>query len=164
MSETKLEGNPVSLSGQLPQPGTKAIDFSLVDSELKPLSLGDFAGQRVILNIFPSIDTGVCAQSVRTFNKEAASLENTAVLCISMDLPFAAARFCAAEGLDRVITASAFRSTFGQDYGLLMSSGPLEGLLARAVIVLDESAQVIHSQLVPEISQEPDYRQALASL
>lgn len=164
MSETKLEGNPVSLSGQLPQPGTKAIDFSLVDSELKPLALGDFAGQRVILNIFPSIDTGVCARSVRTFNKEAASLENTAVLCISMDLPFAAARFCAAEGLDRVITASAFRSTFGQDYGLLMSSGPLEGLLARAVIVLDESAQVIHSQLVPEISQEPDYRQALASL
>ena len=126
--------------------------------------MADFAGKRKILNIFPSVDTGVCAQSVRTFNEKAAALENAVVLCISADLPFAQARFCGAEGIDNVVMLSTFRSGFAQAYGVALQSGPLAGLTARSVVVLDENNQVIYSELVPEIAQEPDYNSALAAL
>lgn len=126
--------------------------------------MADFAGKRKILNIFPSVDTGVCAKSVRTFNEKAAALDNTAVLCISADLPFAQARFCGAEGIDNVVMLSTFRSGFAQDYGVALQSGPLAGLTARSVVVLDENNQVLYSELVPEIAQEPDYNSALAAL
>ena len=164
MTDITLDGTPVHTQGSLPAVGTKAPEFSLVGNDLSPITLADFAGSRLILNIFPSVDTGICATSVRTFNERAAGLENTKVLCISRDLPFAQARFCGAEGIENVTVASDFRTTFGETYGVTMITGPLEGLLARAVIVLDEKGNVTHSQLVPEIKQEPDYEAALAAL
>lgn len=166
MSHTvTLQGNPVSVAGDFPVKGRQAKPFSLVAKDLSDVTLASFAGQRKILNIFPSIDTGVCATSVRKFNAEASALANTVVLCISADLPFAQARFCGAEGLDKVVTLSTMRgAAFLQEYGVAFSSGPLVGLTARAVIVLDEQDQVLYSELVPEVAQEPDYAAALAAL
>ena len=164
MTDITLDGTPVHTHGSLPAVGTKAPGFTLVGNDLSPVTLADFAGSRLILNILPSVDTGVCAMSVRTFNERAAGLENTTVLCISRDLPFAQARFCGAEGIENVTVASDFRTTFGEDYGVTMISGPLKGLLARAVIVVDEKGTVVHSQLVPEITTEPDYEAAIAAL
>ena len=165
MAQVTLKGNAVEVGGTFPQAGAQAADFQLVNGSLQSQSLADFAGKRKILNIFPSVDTGVCAQSVRHFNQDAAGLDNAVVLCVSADLPFAQARFCGAEGLDNVVMLSAFRSpAFKQAYGVDMVSGPLQGLCARAVVVLDADNQVIYSQLVPEITEEPDYAAALAAL
>ncbi len=166
MSHTiTLQGNPVEVVGDFPAVGTQAKPFSLVAKDLSDVTLASFAGQRKILNIFPSVDTGVCATSVRKFNAEASALSNTVVLCISADLPFAQARFCGAEGLDKVVTLSTMRgASFLQDYGVAFASGPLVGLTARAVVVLDAQDKVLHSELVPEVAQEPDYAAALASL
>lgn len=157
-----FKGTPCHTYGSIPRIGQKAPCFTLVNTDLNEIHCADFAGKRVILNIFPSLDTAVCAMSVRRFNQEAAGLDNTAVLCISMDLPFAAKRFCTLEGIENVIAASAFRSpVFSQKYGLQMVDGPLAGLLARAVIILDEERNVIYSELVEEITHEPDYAAAI---
>ncbi len=164
MTDITLGGNAVHTHGHLPEVGSKAPDFTLVGSDLSPIKLSDFAGTRLVLNIFPSVDTGVCAMSVRTFNERAAGLENTKVLCVSRDLPFALDRFCGAEGIENVIVASDFRTTLGEDYGITMTTGPLEGLLSRAVVVLDEDGRVVYVQQVPEIKEEPDYDAALAAL
>ena len=165
MAQVTLKGNPVQVNGQLPQAGSKAPAFSLVAGNLSDVTLQDFAGKRKILNIFPSVDTPTCATSVRKFNAQANELNNTVVLCISADLPFAQARFCGAEGLDKVVTLSTMRgAAFLQDYGVAFATGPLVGLTARAVIVLDEQDKVLHSELVPEVAQEPDYAAALAVL
>lgn len=165
MSTVTLKGSPVEVNGLFPQKGATAPEFTLTDANLNEVSLASFAGKRKVLNIFPSVDTGVCAASVRHFNADAAKLSNTVVLCISADLPFAQARFCGAEGLDQVITLSTFRhSEFREEYGVKLSTGPLAGLCARAVIVLDENNQVLHSQLVAEITTEPNYEEALAVL
>ena len=164
MSQVTMKGNPVEVGGNFQQAGQAAPEFRLVADDLSEKSLADFAGKRKVLNIFPSVDTGVCAKSVRKFNEKATSLENTAVLCISHDLPFAQARFCGAEGIENAVMLSAFRSTFAQDYGVALNSGPMAGLTARAVVVLDENNQVLYSQLVPEITEEPDYEAALAVL
>ena len=164
-STVTLRGNPVPVNGDFPRPGQQAAPFTLVGKDLADVSLSAFAGKRKILNIFPSIDTPTCAMSVRHFNQDAGSLANAVVLCISADLPFAQARFCGAEGLVNVITLSTLRgSGFLQDYGVALASGPLAGLAARAVVVLDEHDHVKHAELVPEITQEPDYEAALASL
>ena len=163
MAQTALRGTPVSTSGDLPAVGSKAPAFSLVGSDLSTITSDDLAGQHVILNIFPSIDTGVCATSVRTFNERAASLDGTTVLCVSADLPFAAGRFCGAEGIENVKTGSTFRGDFLDDYGVLMTDGPLEGVGARAVVVLDGSGTVTHTQLVDDITSEPDYDAAIAA-
>lgn len=157
MATTAFQGNTVHTSGELPDVGTTAPTFDLVGSDLSPVTSQDFSGKRVVLNIFPSLDTGVCAQSVREFNKRAAALDNTAVVCVSKDLPFAHDRFCSAEGIENVTTGSAFRSNFGEEYGLVQTDGPLEGLLARAVVVLNENGEVVYTQLVDEITDEPDY-------
>ena len=159
-----LAGNPIEVGGHFPQAGETVENFTLVGNDLADVSLNDFAGKRKVLNIFPSIDTGVCAQSVRTFNKRASSLDNTVVLCISADLPFAQARFCGAEGLENVVTLSIFRSSFSNDYGVTLTESPLRGLTARAVVVLNEQNQVLHAELVSEIANEPDYEAALAVL
>lgn len=165
MAHITLGGNAVELAGQFPQTGDTVADFVLVGNDLADVKLADFAGKRKILNIFPSIDTGICATSVRVFNEKVSQLDNTVVLCISGDLPFAQARFCGAEGLDNVKTVSAFRNRdFAQQVGVAMVSGALAGLTARAVIVLDENNRVLHSELVPEIKQEPNYEAALAVL
>lgn len=164
MTHITFKGSTVSSHGELPDVGSKAPDFKLVGTDLQPVKLSDFAGRKVVLNIFPSLDTGVCANSVRTFNEKAAGLENTTILCVSRDLPFAQARFCGAEGIENVVTASDFRTTLGEDYGVTMTNGPLEGLLSRAVIVLDENGSVTYTQQVPEITTEPDYDAALAAL
>lgn len=165
MSQVTLHGNPVQVAGQLPAIGTKAPAFTLTDGELNEKTLGDFSGKKKILNIFPSLDTPTCAQSVRRFNEKAAGHDDTVVLCISADLPFAQNRFCGAEGLERVVTLSTFRHPeFLADYGVQLADGPLAHLAARAVIVLDERDQVRHVQLVPEIADEPDYEAALAAL
>ncbi|WP_196717239.1 thiol peroxidase [Actinomyces trachealis] len=164
MAEILIDGAPVHTLGNLPATGSKAPAFGLVGADLAPVTSQSLAGRRVVLNIFPSIDTGVCAMSVREFNARAAALENTTVLCVSMDLPFAAARFCGAEGLDGVVVASAFRSTFGKDYGVIMTDGPLEGLLSRCVVVLDTDSTVLYQQQVGDIVQEPDYEAAVAAL
>ena len=164
MTTVTFSGNPVQLKGALPAVGAAAPAFTLTAADLADKTLADFAGKRKVLNIFPSIDTGVCQQSVRTFNQRAAALNNTVVLCISADLPFAQARFCGAEGLDNVVTLSSFRSSFAQDYGVSLADGALRGLTARAVVVLDENNKVLHVGLVPEITQEPDYDAALAVL
>lgn len=164
MATTKLGGNPVATSGDLPAVGTKAPDFSLTRTDLVDVSLADYAGKKVILNIFPSVDTDVCAASVRKFNSEAANIRGTVVLCVSKDLPFAHKRFCGAEGIENVVSLSALRSEFGKSYGVLLTDGPLAGLFARSIVVLDESGKVIYNQLVPEIKQEPDYEKALASV
>ncbi|HLO66025.1 MAG TPA: thiol peroxidase [Holophaga sp.] len=165
MAQVTLKGNPVHTSGELPRIGAAAPAFTLTRKDLSETTLADHKGKRVVLNIFPSIDTPTCATSVRTFNAKANALANTVVLCVSQDLPFAAGRFCAAEGLDNVVPASAFRSPeFGQAYGVTVVDGPLRGLLARSVVVLDEAGKVTHVELVPEITQEPDYAAALAVL
>ncbi|WP_224491152.1 thiol peroxidase [Robertkochia flava] len=163
MATVTLKGNEIHTSGNLPKVGSAAPDFTLVASDLSTRSLSDFKGNKVVLNIFPSIDTGTCAQSVRTFNEKASSLENTKVLCISRDTPFAQARFCGAEGLDNVINLSDIRDgNFGRTYGLSFTDGPLEGLHSRAVVVIDENGVVKHAQQVPEIVDEPDYEAALS--
>lgn len=165
MSQTKFKGSPVKLEGEFIRVGAPAPDFELVKGDLSPLLLADLKGQRVVLNIFPSLDTGVCAASVRRFNKEAASLPDTVVVAVSKDLPFAQSRFCSVEGIDRVVAASAFRdAAFGRDYGVGMVGGPLKGLLARAVVVLDREGRVVYAQLVPEITEEPDYAAAVAAV
>ena len=161
MATVTLKGNPLETVGNLPQVGSKAPDFTLVKHDLSEVSLADFSGKKLILNIFPSIDTGTCATSTRTFNKEAAELENTLVLCVSMDLPFALGRFCGAEGIDNIVTASGFRSTFGQDYGLTFSTGPLTGLYSRCIVVIDENGQVVYTEQVAETADEPNYAAAL---
>ncbi len=165
MATVTLRGTPVETSGDLPAVGSQAPDFTLVTQDLSETSLADYKGKRVVLNIFPSIDTPTCQQSVRSFNEKAASLDNTVVLCVSPDLPFAQARFCGAENIESVATASNFRSPdFGQAYGTTFTSGPLMGLLARAVVVIDADGKVAHNELVPEIAQEPNYDGALAAL
>jgi len=163
MATTAFKGSPVSTAGELPAVGSALPSYSLVGNGLADVSSGDLDG-RVVLNIFPSIDTGVCAASVRRFNELAAGLDNTTVLCVSADLPFAQGRFCGAEGIENVAVGSAFRSSFGQDYGLTMLDGPLAGLLARAVVVADADGTVRYTELVPEITQEPDYDAAIAAL
>ncbi len=162
MSVTAFKGNGVETLGQVPAVGSKAPDFTLVDNGLAEVNLASFSGKKKVLNIFPSIDTGVCATSVRTFNQKAAGLENTVVLNISKDLPFAQKRFCGAEGIENAPTLSAFRSSFAQDYGLELLGSPLKGLTARAVIVLDENNTVNYVEVVPEITTEPNYEAALA--
>jgi thioredoxin-dependent peroxiredoxin len=165
MAKTAFKGSPVQLSGDLPRPGEIAPDFTLTSKELSAISLKDYAGKTVVLNIFPSIDTPVCAMSVRKFNSEIGKHDNAVVLCISADLPFAHARFCGAEGLDHVVSASTFRSPeFGDAYGVRITDGPLAGLMARAVMVIDGQGKVAYSQLVKEIAEEPDYETALACL
>ena len=160
-----LGGNPIPVNGTFPIPGQQAPAFSLVGKTLADVTLGDFAGKRKILNIFPSIDTPTCATSVRKFNQAASSLADTVVLCISADLPFAQARFCGAEGLENVITLSTMRGReFLRDYGVELAGGPLAGVSARAVIVLDANNQVLHGELVAEIKSEPDYAAALKAL
>jgi len=165
MAEITLKKNPIHTCGALPSVGAPAPDFLLTKTDLADIALQDFAGKRVVLNIFPSIDTPVCAMSVRRFNAEAARLKNTAVLCVSDDLPFAHSRFCAAEGLENVIAVSELRKRkFGEDYGVRIVDGPLAGLLARAVVIIDEKGKVIYTELVREIAQEPDYSAALKCL
>ncbi len=164
MATTAFKGNPVQTVGELPAVGSQAPAFDLVGAGLSPLTTDDTAGKRVVLNIFPSLDTGVCAASVRKFNELAAGLDNTTVVNVSADLPFAQARFCGAEGIENAVAGSSFRSDFGQAYGVTMTDGPLAGLLARSVVVLDESGQVTHAQLVDEITTEPDYDAAVAAL
>lgn len=165
MATVKFAGNPVTVAGQFPHQGDKAPALSLVNKDLGDVTLAAFAGKRKVLNIFPSVDTSVCAASIRHFNASASSLANTVVLCISADLPFAQARFCGAEGLDNVVTLSTFRSPdFTQTYGVAITDGPLAGLTARAVVVLDEHDHVIHAELVDEITHEPNYTAALAAL
>ena len=165
MANITLKGTPVQTSGELPKVGTKASDFSLTAKDLSTKGLSDFLGSKIVLNIFPSIDTGTCAQSVRQFNKEANHLKNTKVLCISQDLPFAQARFCAAEGLENVINLSDYKDgCFGKSYGLDIVNGPLETLHSRCVIVLDENGIVKYTEQVREIIDEPNYNAALKSL
>jgi thiol peroxidase len=165
MQAVTLGGKPVTVQGHFPGKGDTVPSFQLVGKDLANVRLEDFAGKRKIFNIFPSIDTPTCATSVRQFNAQANSLTNTAVLCISADLPFAQSRFCAAEGLQNVVTLSVMRGRrFLQDYGVEITDGPLEGLAARAVIVVDANNQVLHSQMVGEIKNEPDYAAALAVL
>lgn len=165
MATITLKGMEIHTGGSLPEVGSQAPAFSLTGGNLQDVTLADFAGKRVIVNIFPSLDTAVCAMSVRRFNAEASKLDNTVVLCISKDLPFAQARFCGAEGLDDVITLSMMRdAAFGKDYGVNIIDGPMAGLLARAVVIVDETGNVIYTELVPEIAQEPDYEAALKQL
>lgn len=164
MATITFKGTPTQTSGELPALKSAAPDFSLVKQDLSETTLSDYKGKRLVLNIFPSIDTGVCAMSVRKFNEEAAALDNTTVLCVSMDLPFAQSRFCGAENIHHVVTASAFRSAFGDHYGVIIADGPLVGLLARAIVVIDENGTVIYTEQVPEIAQEPNYEAALAVL
>jgi thioredoxin-dependent peroxiredoxin len=164
MAEVTLRGNPIHTSGELPEVGSTAPSFSLTGSSLGPVSDADFAGKTVVLNIFPSIDTPTCATSVRTFNQRAAELDDTVVVCVSADLPFAHGRFCGAEGIENVTTASTFRSTFGDDYGMTMTDGPLAGVLARSVVVIGPDGLVKYTQLVGEIADEPDYDAALAAI
>ena len=162
MAHITLQGNPLETSGELPAIGTKAPSFSLTKTDLTDCTLQDFNGKKIVLNIFPSIDTSVCAASVRRFNKEAGEAKNSVVLCISADLPFAHNRFCEAEGLKNVIPLSVFRSAgFGRDYGVTISTGPIKGLLSRAVVIIDSSGKVAYTEQVPEITLEPDYDQAL---
>ncbi len=165
MSTISLGGNPAHTSGELPAVGAAAPSFTLVKGDLSTLSTSDLAGKKVVLNIFPSVDTAVCAASVRKFNAAASDLDNTVVVCVSADLPFAQGRFCGAEGLSNVVTASSFRSpAFGTDYGVTLTDTKLEGLLARAVVVMDESGKVVHTELVSEIATEPNYDAAIAAL
>jgi thiol peroxidase len=165
MARVSSRGEIVETSGELPTVGGAAPSFALRKADLSPATLADYAGVRLVLNIFPSIDTPTCAKSVRQFNERAAAMPNTKVLCISADLPFALGRFCGAEGIENVETASVYRSPeFGRDYGVYMAEGRLGGLLARAIVVIDENGKVIHTELVPEIAQEPDYDAAAAAL
>lgn len=165
MSQVTFKGTPVSTKGSLPQVGEQAPDFSLTAGDLSQKSLKDFAGKRIILNIFPSVDTGTCAASVRTFNEIASSLDNTVVLCISRDLPFAQSRFCSANGLENVYSLSEYKdASFSGVYGVRFADGPLEGLLSRAVVVIDKDGKVIYTQQVQEVTEEPNYEAALEVL
>lgn len=165
MASITLGGNSIHTSGELPKVGSKAADFTLVKTDLSTATLADYKGSRVVLNIFPSIDTGTCATSVRKFNKKVSSLVNTKVLCISRDLPFAQKRFCGAEGLENVVNLSDFKNgSFGKNYGLEITDGPLAGLHSRVVIVLDENGTILYSEQVSEIANEPNYEAALALL
>lgn len=165
MAKITLKGNPVNTIAEIPKTGTQAPDFKLVGNDLSEKTMNDYKGNKLVLNIFPSLDTPTCAASVRKFNEEAAKLENTKVLCISKDLPFAQSRFCGAEGIKNVETLSDFRDgSFGKDYGVEIADGPLAGLESRAVVILDENGKVIYTQQVPEIVDEPDYDKALAVL
>jgi len=165
MATITLKGGPVQTSGSLPTVGSQAKDFCLTGADLADVSLANYAGKRVVLNIFPSVDTGTCAASVRQFNKEVGNMSNTVVLCVSVDLPFALARFCGAEGLTNVVTLSELRARkFGEDYGLRIIDGPLAGLFSRCVVVLDEAGKVLYTEQVPEITQEPDYAPVVALL
>jgi thiol peroxidase len=161
MAEITLKGNKINTSGNLLEVGSQAKEFNLVANDLSVKTLSDYKGKKVVLNIFPSLDTPTCAASVRRFNQEASSLENTKVLCISKDLPFAQARFCGAEGLENVETLSDFRSNFGMDYNLQIVDGPLAGLASRAVVVVDENGKVVYTQQVSEIVDEPNYEEVL---
>lgn len=164
MSTVTLKGNPIQTVGTLPEKGTKAPDFTLSGVDLSDKTAADYQGKKVILNIFPSIDTAVCATSVRKFNQEVSQLDNTVVLCISNDLPFALNRFCGAEGLSNVVPLSAFRSSFGGDYGVLITDSPLKNLLSRSIVVVDENGTVTYTEQVPETTEEPNYSAALAAL
>jgi thiol peroxidase len=164
MADITLKGNAVKTIGDLPEVGFTIKDFALVNDKLEVKTLEDYAGKRKIFNIFPSIDTGICAASARKFNEEAGGIDNAVVINVSKDLPFALSRFCAAEGLDHVESLSDFRGTFGDDYGVTMSDSPMKGLLSRAVIVTDEAGKVIYTEQVPEIAQEPNYENALNAL
>lgn len=165
MATITLKGNPVTTYGELPANGIPAQDFNAVKSDLSELKLSDYKGKRVVLNIFPSVDTSTCAASVRKFNEEVQNLDNTVVICLSKDLPFAFSRFCGAEGLEDVVTASLFRNhSFGKDYGVEILDGPLTGLMSRAVVLIDENGNVVYSQQVAEIVDEPDYVAALGAL
>ncbi|WP_300671311.1 thiol peroxidase [Soonwooa sp.] len=164
MANITFKGNPIHTVGNLPEVGTQAKDFTLVASDLSEKKLSDYKGKKVVLNIFPSIDTGVCAASARHFNQDASSLDNTVVVNVSRDLPFALNRFCAAEGLNDVETLSDFRGSFGEDYGVTLQDSPLHGLLSRAVVVVDENGNVVYTEQVPEIGQEPNYENALAAV
>ncbi|WP_438969679.1 thiol peroxidase [Methylophaga sp.] len=163
MATVTLKGTPFKTAGELPAVGSKAPDFTLTKDDLSDLNLSDLSG-RIVLNIFPSIDTPTCANSVRQFNKKAASLDNTSVVCVSKDLPFAMARFCGAEGIENVVAASAFRSSFPEDYGLTVKEGPLAELCSRAVVVISDDGNVLYTEQVAEIADEPDYDKALAAL
>ncbi len=165
MAQITFKGNPIHTSGSLPKVGSQAADFNLTRSDLSSIGLKEFRGKKVVLNIFPSLDTPVCAASVRRFNEEANRLKDTAILCISRDLPFAQSRFCAAEGLKNVITASEYKdSKFSDAYGVRIVDGPLAGLLSRAIVIVDPAGKVIYTEQVPEIAQEPDYAKALSAL
>ncbi|MDD2599991.1 MAG: thiol peroxidase [Kiritimatiellae bacterium] len=165
MAQLTFKGNPVTTTGELPATGTQTPGFKLTNGDLADVSLADFAGKKVVLNIFPSIDTPVCAASVRRFNEAAGNMRDTKVLCISADLPFASGRFCAAEGLKNVVMLSTFRSPeFGKNYGVQIATGPLRALLSRAVIVIDGSGTVLYTEQVAEITDEPDYNAALRTL
>ncbi len=166
MATVTFKGTPVHTTGELPAPGTQAPDFTLTATDLSSKTLEDFKGHKIILNIFPSLDTPVCANSVRKFNELATQLDNVKVLAISKDLPFAHSRFCTSEGIENVINLSAFKcsGSFGEDYGVLMTDGPLAELFARAVVVIDENGKVVYTQLVPEIVEEPDYEDVLKNL
>lgn len=165
MASITLGGNPIQTSGELPKVGSKLADFKLVKNDLSIASLADFAGSKLVLNIFPSIDTGTCATSVRKFNQSASQLENTKVLCISRDLPFAQKRFCGAEGLENVVNLSDFQEgSFGKSNGLEIVDGALAGLHSRSIIVVDENGTVAYTEQVPEIANEPNYEAALAVL
>ncbi|MFO7751630.1 MAG: thiol peroxidase [Desulfobacteraceae bacterium] len=165
MTQITLKGNPVNTTGTLPEKGSAAPDFTLTKTDLSDIGLSDFKGKKLVLNIFPSIDTDICAMSVRKFNSEAVSLDNTEVLCVSLDLPFAHKRFCGAEGIENVHAVSELRDrSFGDNYGARMVDGPLKGLLSRAVVVIDEQGTVTYTQQVPEIGEEPDYEKALEAV
>ncbi len=165
MANVTLGGTPVNTSGSLPKIGIQAPDFKLTATDLSTKSLSDYSGQNIVLNVFPSVDTGTCAQSVRTFNKEAGSLENTKVLCVSKDLPFAMARFCGAEGLDNVESLTDYKTgAFGKAYGLDFTDGAFETLLSRCIIVINSEGTVVHTEQVQEIADEPNYKAALDAL
>jgi len=165
MAKISLKGNAINTCGNLPQVGSTAPDFSLTNTDLAEVSLKDYAGKKVILNIFPSLDTPVCAASIRKFNEEATKLGNTVVVCASLDLPFAHKRFCTTEGISNVVSASELRKrAFGESYGVRIVDGPLAGLFSRAIVVINESGKVVYTEQVPEITQEPDYSAALNSL
>ncbi len=165
MAEITFKGNPFHTAGSLPKVGTNAPEFKVIKADLSPMALSELKGKKVVLNIFPSIDTAVCATSVRRFNAEADKLSNTVIVCISRDLPFAQKRFCGAEGLNNVVTGSEYQdSSFSDAYGVRMVDGPLAGLLSRAIVVINEQGKVIYTEQVPEIAQEPDYGKALAAI
>src|SRR5690554_743725 len=164
MAKITFHENNIQTAGNLPSIGNKAKEFTLVATDLSDKSLSSYKGKNVILNIFPSVNTGVCATSVRKFNEEAASLDNTVVLCISKDLPFAQAEFCAAQGLNNVEMLSDFRTNFGEEYGVQMVDGPLKGLLSRSVVVINTDGDIVYEEQVPEITQEPNYSAALKAL
>lgn len=165
MATTSLKGNEINTIGNLPEVGSQAPDFLLVKPDLSEVSLAHYHGNKVILNIYPSVDTGTCAMSTVKFNQEASKLSGTRIICISKDLPFAFKRYCEAEGIDSLDTLSAFRSEeFGVDYGVAMVDGPLEGLMARSIVVIDEEGKVIYTELVPEITSEPNYEKAIAAV